>query len=123
MFTQCRKSRSSGRVLVRPEICGDRHVCDLLRRLPGPVEAVAGSMRGSDLHRSTIQLQSNYEVFWGEAKEKRAFDDRHASTQAYLEFMRPRCVELARVMKKTGSLYYHCDWRWCQVFCVSNVRR
>jgi site-specific DNA-methyltransferase (adenine-specific) len=52
----------------------------------------------------------NYEVFWGEAREKRAFEDRHASTQAYLDFMRPRCVELARVLKKTGSFYYHCDW-------------
>lgn len=51
----------------------------------------------------------NYEVFWGETKEKRAFEDRHASTQAYIEFMRPRCVELARVLKKTGSFYYHCD--------------
>jgi DNA modification methylase len=52
----------------------------------------------------------NYEVFWGETKEKRAFDDRHASTQAYIDFMRPRCVELHRVLKKTGSFYYHCDW-------------
>jgi DNA modification methylase len=52
----------------------------------------------------------NYEVFWGETKEKRAFDDRHASTQAYIEFMRPRCVELHRVLKKTGSFYFHCDW-------------
>jgi DNA modification methylase len=52
----------------------------------------------------------NYEVFWGETKEKRAFEDRHASTQAYIEFMRSRCVELARVLKKTGSFYYHCDW-------------
>jgi DNA modification methylase len=52
----------------------------------------------------------NYEVFWGETKETRAFDDRHASTQAYIEFMRPRCVELSRVLKKTGSFYYHCDW-------------
>jgi len=52
----------------------------------------------------------NYEVFWGETKEKRAFDDRHASTHAYIEFMRPRCVELHRVLKKTGSFYYHCDW-------------
>lgn len=52
----------------------------------------------------------NYEVFWGETREKRAFEDRHASTQAYIEFMRPRCVELARVLKKTGSFYYHCDW-------------
>ena len=24
--------------------------------------------------------------------------------------MRPRCVQLARVLKKTGSFYYHCDW-------------
>jgi DNA modification methylase len=52
----------------------------------------------------------NYETFWGETREKRSFDDRHASTQAYIDFMRPRCVELARVMKKTGSFYYHCDW-------------
>ncbi len=52
----------------------------------------------------------NYEVFWGETKEKRAFEDRHASTEAYIDYMRPRCVELARVLKKTGSFYYHCDW-------------
>ena len=52
----------------------------------------------------------NYEVFWGETKEKRAFEDRHASTQAYIEFMRPRCVEMARVLKGTGNFYYHCDW-------------
>jgi DNA modification methylase len=51
----------------------------------------------------------NYEVFWGETKEKRAFEDRHASTQAYIDYMRPRCVQLARVLKKTGSFYYHCD--------------
>ena len=24
--------------------------------------------------------------------------------------MRPRCVELHRVLKLTGSFYYHCDW-------------
>ena len=52
----------------------------------------------------------NYEVFWGETKEKRSFEDRHASTAAYIGYMRPRCVELARVLKKTGSFYYHCDW-------------
>jgi len=23
---------------------------------------------------------------------------------------KPRCVELARVLKKTGGFYYHCDW-------------
>jgi DNA modification methylase len=52
----------------------------------------------------------NYEVFWGETKEKRSFEDRHASTQAYIDYMRPRCVELGRVLKKSGSFYYQCDW-------------
>ena len=37
----------------------------------------------------------NYEVFWGETREKRSFEDRHAPTQAYLDFMRPRCLGLA----------------------------
>jgi adenine specific DNA methylase Mod len=55
----------------------------------------------------------NYEVFWGETKEKRAFDDRHASTQAYIDFMRPRCEQLARVLKPTGTFFYHCDWHAC----------
>lgn len=52
----------------------------------------------------------NYEVFWNDNREMRAFDDRHASTQAYIDFMRPRCVELARVLRITGTFYYHCDW-------------
>ena len=51
-----------------------------------------------------------YEIFWGETKEKRSFEDRHESTRAYIEFMRPRCVELSRILKKTGSFYLHCDW-------------
>ena len=55
----------------------------------------------------------NYEVFWGEAKERRSFEDRHESTRAYIDFMRPRCVELHRVLKPTGSFYYHCDWHAC----------
>src|ERR1017187_412928 len=33
----------------------------------------------------------NYEVFWGETKEKRAFEDHHPSTAAYIDSMRPRC--------------------------------
>jgi hypothetical protein len=52
----------------------------------------------------------NYEVFWGETKETRAFEDRHVITEAYIGYMRPRCEELHRVLKPTGSFYYHCDW-------------
>jgi hypothetical protein len=48
--------------------------------------------------------------FWGETKEKRAFEDRHENTKAYIDYLRPRCVQLARGLKQTGSFYYHCDW-------------
>ena len=81
--------------------CGDN--LEQLKKLPG------GSV---DLITMDPPFHShrNYEVFWGETKEKRSFQDRHESTQATIEFMRPRAVELARVLKKTGSFYYHCDW-------------
>src|ERR1035441_8819072 len=46
----------------------------------------------------------------GETKEKRAFEDRHENTRAYIDYLRPRCVQLARVLKQTGSFYYHCAW-------------
>jgi 16S rRNA G966 N2-methylase RsmD len=53
----------------------------------------------------------NYEVFWGETKEKRSFEDRHASTQAYIDYMRPRWQHLAHVLKSTISFYYQSDRR------------
>jgi len=52
----------------------------------------------------------NYEVFWGEAQERRAFEDRFGDAMTYLDWMRPRIRELHRVLKPTGSFYYHCDW-------------
>jgi DNA modification methylase len=52
----------------------------------------------------------NYEVFWGDVQEKRAFDDRFGDADAYIKYMRPRVMEIYRVLKKTGSFYYHCDW-------------
>jgi adenine specific DNA methylase Mod len=49
-------------------------------------------------------------LFSGQTKEKRSFEDRHASTRAYIDYMRSRCVQLARVLKKNGTFSYHCDW-------------
>jgi DNA modification methylase len=93
--------RRSALVDTRVIYCGDN--LDQLPKLPAAC---------IDLIYIDPPFNSNqdYEVFWGETKEKRAFEDRHASTQAYIDFMRPRCVELARILKKTGSFYYHCDW-------------
>ncbi|MBI4027216.1 MAG: site-specific DNA-methyltransferase, partial [Verrucomicrobia bacterium] len=93
--------RASALVDTRGIYCGDN--LDQLRKLPDACV---------DLSYIDPPFNSNrnYEVFWGETKEKRSFDDRHASTAAYIEFMRPRCVEIHRVLKPTGSFYYHCDW-------------
>ena len=52
----------------------------------------------------------NYEVFWGESQERRAFEDRFGDAMTYIEWMRPRIRELHRVLKPTGSFLYHCDW-------------
>jgi DNA modification methylase len=52
----------------------------------------------------------NYEVFWGDTQEKRAFNDRFGDAKAYIDYMRPRIQEMYRVLKTTGSFYYHCDW-------------
>ena len=94
-------SRPSALVDTRVIYCGDN-----LDQLPELPDACV------DLIYIDPPFNSNrdYEVFWGETKEKRAFEDRHENTRAYIDYMRPRCVELARVLKKTGSFYYHCDW-------------
>jgi len=52
----------------------------------------------------------NYEVFWGEAQERRMFEDRFGDAIHYTEWMKPRIKELWRVLKPSGSLYFHCDW-------------
>lgn len=93
--------KPSSLVDTRVVYCGDN--LDQLRKLPDACVDLVYIDPPFNSNR-------NYEVFWGETKEKRAFEDRHASTAAYIDFMRPRCVELHRVLKKTGSFYYHCDW-------------
>jgi DNA modification methylase len=93
--------RRSALVDTQVVYCGDN--LDQLRRLP---DACVDLVYIDPPFNSS----RNYEVFWEEKREKRAFDDRHESTQAYIDFMRPRCVELSRVLKPSGSFYYHCDW-------------
>jgi len=40
-----------------------------------------------------------------------SFDDRFASTGDYLAFLAPRLAECHRVLRATGSILVHCDWR------------
>ncbi len=94
-------TKPSAVIDTRVIYCGDN--VDQLKKLPnGCVDLIYID--------PPFNSNRNYEVFWGETKEKRSFEDRHESTKAYIDYMRPRCVELHRVLKKTASFYYHCDW-------------
>jgi len=42
--------------------------------------------------------------------DDRRFNDKFDGVNAYLRYMKPRLKELHRVLKPTGSFYYHCDW-------------
>jgi len=83
--------RPSSPIDTRIIYCGD--CLDQLRKLPAACVDLI-------YINPPFNSNRNYEVFWGETKEKRAFEDRHASTQAYIEYMRPRCVELAPVTRQ-----------------------
>jgi DNA modification methylase len=51
----------------------------------------------------------NYVAFWNE-QEKRHFEDRFENVRTYIDYMKPRVEQLYRVLKPTGSFYYHCDY-------------
>lgn len=52
----------------------------------------------------------HYEVIWGDEAEIRSFEDRwQGGINAYVEWMRERVMELSRVLKRSGTIYLHCD--------------
>ena len=75
-------AKPSALVDTRVIYCGDRRSrfpsLEQLRKLPPACV---------DLITIALPFNSNrnYEVFWGETKEKRAFEDRHESTRAITE--------------------------------------
>jgi hypothetical protein len=86
-----RRDRPSALIDTRVIYCGD--CLDQLCRLPdGCVDLVYID--------PPFNSNRNYEVFWGRTSEPRAqasgllarFEDRHASTAACIDYMRPRCV-------------------------------
>lgn len=53
---------------------------------------------------------ADYEVLWGDGYELRAFEDRwKGGVENYIAWMEPKLRECHRVLKRTGSLYLHCD--------------
>jgi len=53
----------------------------------------------------------NYNVIWGDTNEVRSFYDIwEGGIDSYLVWLNARFWEMRRVLKKTGSIYVHCDW-------------
>jgi DNA modification methylase len=52
----------------------------------------------------------HYEVIWEDGAELRAFQDRwQGGIEHYISWMNPRLRECHRILKKTGTIYLHCD--------------
>jgi DNA modification methylase len=52
-----------------------------------------------------------YNVIWGDNNEVRTFHDVwEGGIDSYLIWLNARLWEMKRVLKKTGSIYVHCDW-------------
>ena len=97
-------ARPSALVDTRVIYCGDN--LEQLKNLPPAEAAVNGTSGGREMGEPNLfSSNRNYEVFWGKTKEKRAFEDRHESTKAYIDYMRPRCVEL--------DIHEEIVWRIC----------
>lgn len=53
----------------------------------------------------------NYNVIWGDSNEVRSFGDIwEGGIDSYLIWLNARLWEMKRCLKKTGSIYVHCDW-------------
>lgn len=53
----------------------------------------------------------NYNVIFGDQNELRSFSDIwEGGMPGYLVWLNARLYEMKRLLKKTGSIYVHCDW-------------
>lgn len=84
-------------------ICGD--CIDWLEKIPA--ESV-------DVCYIDPPFYSNkpHEFIWKNGYEKRAYDDRWAGGMThYIGWMKKRVERIKPTLKKTGSIFLHCDWR------------
>ncbi|OUD13317.1 DNA-methyltransferase [Thioflexithrix psekupsensis] len=53
----------------------------------------------------------NYELIWGDAGERRSFEDRWSGgVDHYIAWLKERVAQIHRILKPTGSIFLHCDW-------------
>jgi DNA modification methylase len=98
-----RKSEEKERLRTGVIYCGDN--LEVMQRLPP---------NSIDLIYIDPPFFSNrhYEVIWGNGAELRAFADRWmGGIKHYVNWLRERLMEMHRLLKPTGSIYVHLDWR------------
>lgn len=78
---------------------------DLLRSIPDS----AIDMIYTDPPFGTGDVQTMTRKSSGNIVSKIAYSDKFSN---YLEFLEPHLVEMHRVLKNTGTMYLHLDWRW-----------
>ncbi len=55
--------------------------------------------------------ERHYEILWGNGYEMRSFEDRwKGGIENYIAWMEQKLRECYRILKKTGSMYLHCDY-------------
>lgn len=93
-------AKKSGGAKVARVVCGDNLA--FLRSLPDG---------GCDLIYADPPFNLNRII--GPTKRHQAtFDDRHGDgIRGFLDFIRPRLVEMRRLLSPSGCLYVHLDWR------------
>ena len=63
------------------------------------------------------QLPDNYidliycDILYNTGRKFRDFDDDLGTTQQAIEWYRPRIIEMKRILKDTGQIYLHMDFR------------
>lgn len=51
------------------------------------------------------------DILYNTGKKFKDYDDQLGTTQQAVEWYKPRLIEMKRVLKETGSIYIHCDYR------------
>jgi site-specific DNA-methyltransferase (adenine-specific) len=78
---------------------------DLLRSIPDS----AIDMIYTDPPFGTGDVQTMTRKAAGNVVSKIAYSDKFSN---YLEFLEPHLIEMHRILKNTGTMYLHLDWRW-----------
>lgn len=107
-----RLRRAERGVIIRPSTGGPHlgtlYCGDCLEVLEKKVEPESVDLIYAD---PPFFSNRNYEVIWGDEAEIRSFRDRwEGGIEVYAAWMAERLRACHRVLKKTGSIYLHCDW-------------